>query len=89
MNQKSREEIKILIVEDNPGDYTLIRDYIEEQIESPQIVHAKNFSEAETIFKNKNSHLDVILLDLTLPDKDGESLIKETIEYCQIGRAHV
>lgn len=82
MHPKSSENIKVLIIEDNHGDFILIRDYIEEQVESPQIYNAKSFSEAIVLLKDKNLHFDVVLLDLTLPDKDGEMLIKEVVSYC-------
>ena len=69
----------ILIIEDNIGDFTLINDYLEEQIAGLTIIHAKSFSEAKTILEDKTNSFDIVLLDLSLPDKDGEELISEIV----------
>ncbi len=75
--RKDKNSLSILIVEDNPGDYALISDYLEEQISNPDTEHARNFSEAEK--KMSDKHFDVVLLDLTLPDKTGEDLIRDAV----------
>jgi len=73
-----KTEYQILIVEDNPGDFALIEDFLFEQIIAPQIIQAVTFSAAVKIL---NTHkFDAILLDLSLPDKRGESLIREVID---------
>ncbi|WP_162127909.1 PAS domain S-box protein [Flavobacterium phycosphaerae] len=77
---KDHKPYQILIVEDNLGDYTLIVDYLEERFESPVISWAKNFKDAKTILTDSNIKCDLILLDLTLPDKSGEELITEIIQ---------
>ena len=69
--------LRILIIEDNPGDFLLIRDYLEEQINFLDLLHAKRFSEAKNILSNKETVFDVILLDLSLPDNSGEQLIND------------
>ena len=67
-----------MIVEDNPGDFALVEDFLFEHIVAPQIIQATTFSEASEILTiNK---FDIILLDLSLPDKTGEQLIKAIIE---------
>nr|WP_315252906.1 PAS domain S-box protein [uncultured Flavobacterium sp.] len=68
---------EIVVVEDNLGDYTLIEDYLEEQFLSYTISWAKNFNEAKLIVNNSNIIYDLVLLDLSLPDKSGEELINE------------
>ncbi len=71
------KEYNILIIEDNLGDYIIIKDYLDEVIKNPRITHLKTFKEAkELLAENTNKH-DVILLDLSLPDKSGETLIQE------------
>ncbi|HET8861076.1 response regulator [Marivirga sp.] len=65
----------VLIIEDNPGDYVLIEDYLEETTIVKKLHWAENFNEAKKILTENNS-IDIILLDLSLPDKDGEPLIK-------------
>jgi len=73
----------VLIVEDNPGDFALVEDFLFEHIEAPEIVQAKNFKAAKENLLKDNCRFDVILLDLSLPDNAGEPLIQEIIELCQ------
>lgn len=49
-----------------------------EQILNPSIVHVINFKEAAATLSSDTS-FDVILLDLTLPDKSSENLIAEIL----------
>jgi PAS domain S-box-containing protein len=76
----AQETLIALVVEDNMGDFLLIKDYLFEQFNTPELLHAKKFSEAKNIIYENTKALDVILLDLTLPDKNGESLITEMVE---------
>ena len=76
MMLKDRNEYKILVIEDNQGDYLLIEDYLKEQIEAPIIERAHNFENAKSLLTVK-SDFSIILLDLTLPDKSGNVLINE------------
>lgn len=78
---KDTNDYHVLIIEDNPGDFTLIYDYLIEQIKSPHIQNAKNFSKAVEILKNEKS-FDIILLDLALPDKSGDELINDILKIC-------
>tara|TARA_R100001143_G_scaffold63592_2_gene73067 strand:+ start:5983 stop:7005 length:1023 start_codon:yes stop_codon:yes gene_type:complete len=75
--EKDKKEYKILVVEDNPGDYLLVEDYLEDHILSPQLVNAKSFHETKEVLAEKNNKFDIILLDLTLPDMSGEGLINK------------
>jgi PAS domain S-box-containing protein len=75
-------EYKILVIEDNPGDFALVEEFLFEKIESPSIIHAKNFKDAKEILLLKNDKFDAVLLDLSLPDKKGEELILEMIAIC-------
>ena len=38
-----RSVLKILVIEDNPGDFVLVEDFLHEQIEAPLIQHASTF----------------------------------------------
>lgn len=73
--ERDKKQYRILVVEDNPGDYLLVEDYLEDHILNPQLVNAKSFRETQEIFTEKKGQFDIILLDLTLPDKSGEELI--------------
>ncbi len=62
-----RGPIKVLLVEDNPGDARLVQEMLAE-VQSPrfQITHVQQFSEMERRLDSKR--YDVILLDLLLQD---------------------
>ncbi|MDI1315950.1 PAS domain S-box protein [Flavobacterium sp.] len=72
----------ILVIEDNIGDFTLIQDYLEERLMSPKIAWTKSFKEAKEYLINSERKSDIVLLDLTLPDKSGEALINDIIPLC-------
>lgn len=78
---KHKTDLRILIIEDNDGDFLLIEDYLAEAIENAQAQHVKSFNEAAVLLAE---HVyDIILLDLTLPDKSGHDLIKGIIEISE------
>ena len=61
---------RILLIEDNPADARLLREYlIEAGADRYQIVHAARL--AEGIERLSSETFDVILLDLGLPDSQG------------------
>jgi len=74
---KDKRAYGILVIEDNPGDFALVEDFLFDQIESPEIVRATTCSDAANILADNK--YDVILLDLSLPDKTGAPLITEII----------
>jgi len=74
----------ILIVEDNEGDLILVEDFIFEEIEAPVLLTARTCFEAVTLLSNVGLKIDIVLLDLSLPDKTGESLIREILA-CSAG----
>jgi PAS domain S-box-containing protein len=75
-----KKDFKILAIEDNMGDFTLIEDYLTEKLQSLKLLHAQNFKTANIIIDDHQNSLDVILLDISLPDKDGEDLVKSILE---------
>ena len=77
-----KRNYQILVVEDNIGDYTLIQDYLEERFLSSKISWVKNFKEAKAYLTDTDCKSDIVLLDLTLPDKSGEELINEITPLC-------
>lgn len=77
---KDNSSLSILVVEDNPGDFLLVEDYLTEQIFEPEIINASSFAGATSILAKGEFDFDVILLDLTLPDKSGNELITEILK---------
>jgi len=80
--ETDRRKYKILVVEDNPGDFALVEEFLIEQIGIGILTHAKTFKEAKLILSGDCSEFDVVLLDLSLPDKTGTPLIKEMVASC-------
>ncbi len=76
---KENAAYKILVVEDNAGDAELVKDYLHEQITNPQIAFASNLSDA-ILQLQRSDVFDVVLLDLSLPDKNGKELIENILK---------
>ncbi len=65
-----KSSIKILIIEDNPGDARLIQEMLKEVKDIDfEIIHVLRLDEA--LKYNLTNNFDVILLDLCLPDSEG------------------
>lgn len=61
---------RILIVEDNPGDYVLLKQYINRtRLPIEKICHADKMKAVPLL--TKENIFDIVLLDLTLPDSKG------------------
>lgn len=61
---------KILLIDDNPGDVRLIREYLQERHAGPLQIHtADRLSAGLKIMAAVNP--DIVLLDLSLPDSHG------------------
>lgn len=65
----------ILVVEDNAGDYILVKEYLEEILTQSTIFHAETLANAADIIDK--TKIDVVLLDLTLPDGIGKDSFME------------
>ena len=78
---KDKKPYNILVIEDNPGDYMLVEEFITEHIYEPNITHAHNFKEALEQLNSPENCCDVILMDLTLPDKGGDELVTEMSRF--------
>lgn len=62
--------MRILLVEDNPGDVRLLQEYLKEAgADRYQITHADRF--ARGLERLAEAHVDAVLLDLSLPDSKG------------------
>ena len=78
---KDKKPYHILVIEDNPGDYMLVEEFITEFIYQPKITKATNFKQALEQLTKTDNFFDVVLLDLTLPDKGGEELVNEMVKF--------
>ena len=75
----STTKLKILIIEDNEGDFILIEDCLLEEIENPIITRVATFAEATALLSKKDV-FDIILLDLILPDAEGTILVNDIVK---------
>ncbi|MBW4891739.1 response regulator [Mucilaginibacter sp. HMF5004] len=75
-----KKDDRILVIEDNPGDFALVEDFLSEKMHFPVITHCETYENARVMLSDRKNAFDVVLLDLTLPDKTGEELIKSIVE---------
>jgi PAS domain S-box-containing protein len=73
----SKKPYQVLVIEDNKGDFSLVEECLSDQPDEFVLSNAKNFAEAAIILASDKVKLDIILLDLSLPDKNGIDLICE------------
>ena len=72
------ENVRILLVEDNPGDQRLIKEYLKDTpIMNLELRVADTLEEAKKILEEGQT--DITLLDLGLPDSSGLATVNETI----------
>ena len=74
--------VTILLVEDNEGDVGLVEEVFEDA-KIRNILHVAEDGEEAMLFLNKKNPYndvptpDIILLDLNLPQKDGQKYLKK------------
>jgi two-component system response regulator len=79
---KMDRAIKVLLVEDNLGDVTLIKEVFKTSKRTIQLDRAKDGQEALEYLKGGGrfpgaSHPDLILLDLNMPKMSGQEVLAE------------
>jgi len=73
--------MRILLVEDNPGDARLLRESFAQGETSFDVTHVERLSEAlERLREPEN--FDVVLLDLSLPDSSGLETVRSVLDAC-------
>ncbi len=77
----SLNNLKILLIEDNIGDFILVSEYLKMVLPTSKMVHTKTLMAALTAMGKNN--FDIILLDLTLPDSNGVDSITEIVSLAQ------
>jgi two-component system, chemotaxis family, response regulator Rcp1 len=82
MSAPSVRPIRILLVEDNPGDARLTQEALREGKIKNVLHHARDGVEALAYLRREGAHNeartpDLILLDLNLPKRDGREVLAE------------
>jgi two-component system cell cycle response regulator len=72
--------VRILLVEDNPGDARLVYEMLEEGGEAYSLLHVKTLGDALEHLAAHPEETDVVLLDLSLPDESGLETLRRTLE---------
>jgi diguanylate cyclase (GGDEF)-like protein/PAS domain S-box-containing protein len=70
----SKKAIRILLVEDNPGDARLLREMCKEEGLHGTLTHVESMREAEVHVAEHE--VDIVLLDLGLPDAQGLGAVR-------------
>ena len=77
----SDSAIDLLLIEDNPGDAGLIRAHLAEQPDFA--VHLEQVDRLSAGLKRlENGNVDVVLLDLGLPDSSGLDTFRRAYRHC-------
>lgn len=82
MNVPNVRPVEILLVEDNPGDVQLCREAFRSAKIANRLRVAESGEEALAVLRGQGRHQDeqppdVILLDLNLPDRNGQEILEE------------
>jgi len=83
---------QLLVVDDNPADVVLVREALAGSAHRPEISNVEDGEEALTFLNRGKKYMnalrpDLIILDLNLPKKHGQSVladIKSTPDLCRI-----
>src|SRR5690606_35149649 len=74
----TNQTLNILLIEDNPGDVKLIKTFLQDSSVKHEFIHASNLFEGSEEIKTKP--VDIVLLDLTLPDSAGFKTLTTFVE---------
>ena len=72
------KSLEILAIEDNTGDYIILEEYLKEVLPRSGVTRKAYLAEAKAELHLKK--YDVVLLDITLPDSNGQESIIEIME---------
>jgi PAS domain S-box-containing protein len=70
----------VLIIEDSEIDFYLASFHLHNSIEAPTIIHAEDFETAQVILSTTSIVFDMVLLDIYLPDTQGEQLVTSILK---------
>ncbi|MCC5930916.1 MAG: response regulator [Cyclobacteriaceae bacterium] len=81
-NQEGQNDLSVLVIEDNLGDFILIEDYLIEKFNRVNITQCDDSKSAiNYLSQSKEVIPSIILLDLHLPDMSGLELIENILSH--------
>ena len=84
LGEPYERQLCVLYVDDNPGDFLLVRDYLREAgfSKPPEVHRAVSLQEARELLTSPGGPnvFDIILLDLSLPDSAGQDTLSQIKE---------
>lgn len=81
MNKKKGQELNVLVIEDNLGDYFLLEEYLNEALPSVVTNHCQNLENAVSFLEDVNKSVSIIFSDLNLPDASNIELVSNLLQY--------
>jgi PAS domain S-box-containing protein len=75
------DDLTILVIEDNIGDFVLIEDYLQDQFSNIKVIHSYDYKSAITLLENSQENISLILMDLNLPELGGLTLINSMLSH--------
>jgi len=81
--ERDNRAIKILLIEDNPGDALLVEEYLSEVFSNLELTQASTFGESGE-YLQKDHDFDTVILDVSLPDSEGLDLVEEILRLAGI-----
>lgn len=75
----NQDILSVLIIENNPGDFVLLEDYLIDKFKTITIEHCKNYDDAVNCLSIRKEEFSLILLDLNLPEISGLTLVKNIL----------
>ncbi len=76
METAARREVRVLLIEDSPGDARLLLELLKESEVKAEVMVAKDGREALSCLETA-AHPDLIILDLKLPGMSGHEILEE------------
>ena len=71
---------KILVIDDQPDNVFILQDRLEQQ--GYEVITAAGGTEALKVFKNNKKKIDLVILDMIMPDMGGRETF-ENLKACQ------
>jgi serine phosphatase RsbU (regulator of sigma subunit) len=75
----SLKSLKLLLIEDDPGDAFLVQEFLEEGELDVDMQVARSFADAKRLLGVGAERIQCVLVDLSLPDADGLDMLREVL----------